>query len=190
VEKLWFHSGQKIWRECWRLLQDLNTNDATTSTLSSTESEAESPTHSTMDATFINTSFELCSVSPLKRHGKSKQTQAAETRHKILKSANVLLGYEEQEKASVQICEMQDDVLENDNKEKIQHSDRLCKAISEKIQSVDWITKFQLFTLIPNTWLVSWKSCTTIWGYQISFWKGKKNEKGARNFTTTREEQR
>jgi len=29
----------------------------------------------------------------------------------------------EQEKASVQICEMQDDGLEKDNKEKIEHSD-------------------------------------------------------------------
>jgi len=43
-------------------------DDATTSTLSSTESEAESPTHPTMDAALRNTSFELCSVSPLKRH--------------------------------------------------------------------------------------------------------------------------
>jgi len=46
---------------------------------------------------------------------------------------------------------MQDDGLEKDNKEKIEHSDRLCEAISEKIQSADRITKLQLLTLIPNT---------------------------------------
>jgi len=66
-----------------------------------------------MDAALINTSLELCSVSPLKRHGKSKQTQAAEACRKIFKSANVLLGYEEQEKASVQIREMQDEKEDN-----------------------------------------------------------------------------
>jgi len=60
----------------------------------------------------------------------------------------------EREKASVQICEMQDDGVEKDNKEKIEHSDRLCEANSEKIQSADGITKLQLLALIPNTWSV------------------------------------
>jgi len=132
----------------------MSADDATTSTPSYMESEAKSPNYSTMDAALINTSFELCSVSPLKGHGKSKQTQAAEARHKILKSANVLLGYVEQEKASVQICEMQDDGLEKDNKEKVELSYQLCEAISEKIQSADRITKLQLLSLILDTWSV------------------------------------
>ena len=46
--------GQKICQACWRLLQDLSADYATTSTPSSTESEAESPTHWTMDAVLIN----------------------------------------------------------------------------------------------------------------------------------------
>ena len=54
----------------------------------------------------------------------------------------------EREKASVQICEMQDDGVEKE------HSDRFCEANSEKIQSADGITKLQLLTLIPNTWSV------------------------------------
>jgi len=78
--------------------------------------------------------------------------QAAKAHRKILKSTKVLLGYVEQEKASVQICEIQDDGFEKDNKEKIKHSDRLCEAISEKIQSADRITKLQLLTSIPDTW--------------------------------------
>jgi len=40
------------------------------------------------------------------------------------------------------------------DKEKIQHSDQSCKAISEKIQSEDRITKLKLLTLILDSWSV------------------------------------
>ena len=93
-------------------------------------------------------------MSPLKRHDKSKQTQAAEARRKILKTANILLGKVDQESTSVKICEKQDDQLTNDDKKKIEHSERLCEAISEKMQSADKTTKLQLLTLIPDTWSV------------------------------------
>ena len=82
--------GQMTCRACWSMLQAPSADNATTSnTSSSTESEVEAPTCSTIDSVLMNTSNELCSVSPLKRHGKSKQTQAAEARRKILKTANV-----------------------------------------------------------------------------------------------------
>ena len=64
--------GQKICRASWSMLQALSADDATTSsTSSSTESEVEAPTHSIIDSAVINISFELCSVSPLERRGKS-----------------------------------------------------------------------------------------------------------------------
>ena len=102
----------------------------------------------------MNASFKLCSVSPLKQHGTSKKTQVAEACRKILKTANILLGKIDQESRSVEICEKQHDHLTKDDKEKIEHSDRLCEAIDEKMQSADKITKLQLLTLIPDTWSV------------------------------------
>ena len=87
------------------MLQAISADDTTnSSTSSSTESEAGSFTHSAMDTAVINTSFELRSVSPLKRVGKSKQTQGAKARRKILKTANILLGQVDQESTSVKIC--------------------------------------------------------------------------------------
>ena len=150
-----FVPGQKICRACWRSLQTLSANDTTSSSTStSTESETEFFTHSTMDAAVMNTSFELCSVSPLKQHGKSKKTQVAEACRKILKTANILLGKIDQQSRSVEICEKQHDHLTQDDKEKIEHSDQLCEAIDEKMHSADKITKLQLLTLIPDTWSV------------------------------------
>ena len=78
-------------------------------------------------------SFELCSVSPLKRHDKSKPKQAAEACRKILKTANVL-SKANQESTSVKICDKLDELLVKENKKKLKHSDRLCQAISEKMQ--------------------------------------------------------
>ena len=134
------------------MLQVLSADDtANSSTSSSTEWETESFTHSTTDAAVLNTSFQLCSVSPLKQHGKSKQTQAC---CKILKTANILLCQVDQESTSVKICEKQKNYITEIDKEKIECSDRLCEAISEKMQSADRITKMQLLTMIPDTWSV------------------------------------
>jgi len=145
-----FIPGHKNCRACWHLSQSLNTGNATSSsTSSSTESKAESLTHLSMDTTMINTSFELCLVSPLKQHDKNKQTQAVEARCKILKTANILLSKANQESTSVKICEKQEDCLTKDDKEKIEHSNQLCEAISEKMQSADRITKIQLLTFDP-----------------------------------------
>ena len=66
----------------------------------------------------MNTSFELCSVSPLKQHGKIKKTQVAEAHRKILKTANILLGKIDQESRLIEICEKQHDHLAKDDKEK------------------------------------------------------------------------
>ena len=104
------------------MLQALSADDTTNSSTSSpTESEAESFTHLAMDSAVIKTSLELCSVSPLKRHGKSKQTQGAEARCKILKTANILLGQVDQESTSVKICEKQKNYSTEVDKEKIEH---------------------------------------------------------------------
>ena len=143
-------------------------NGTTSSTSSSTESEVEAPTHSTIDSAFMNTSFELCSVSPLKRHGKSKQTQAAEARRKILKTANVLLSKANQESTSFKICDKQDELLAKEDKEKVEHSDHLCLAINEKIQSVNRSTKIQLLTLILDSWSVEKAAqCFGVTKYQV-----------------------
>ena len=49
-----------------RMLHVLSADDTTTtSTSSSTFSMVETPTHSTMDAEVMNTSFELCSISDI-----------------------------------------------------------------------------------------------------------------------------
>ena len=44
--------------------------------------------------------------------------------------------------------------MTKEDKEKIEHSDRLCQAISEKLQSANRSTKIQLLTLITDTWSV------------------------------------
>jgi len=63
----------------------------------------------------------------------SKQIQADEACHKILRSANLLLGYVEQENTSVNMCEKQDDSFAKDETENIEHLDHLSKDISEKL---------------------------------------------------------
>ena len=83
--------GYKIYCGCWHLLEALGDED-TTSASSFTESKEEPPLYSTMDIIKMNKSFELCSVSPLKRQVKSKGVQVIEAKHKIIKSANALLG--------------------------------------------------------------------------------------------------
>ena len=71
-----------------------------------------------MDSEVMNTSVEYCSISrSLEWHGKSKQTQVVKALNKILKTANILLSKVNHESISV----------------KIDHSDRLCKAFSEKL---------------------------------------------------------
>ena len=47
----------------------------------------------------------------LKRHGKSKHTQAVEAHSKILKTANILLSKLNQETASIKICDKQNDSI-------------------------------------------------------------------------------
>ena len=95
--------GQKTCRACWRMLQALSANDATTTgTSSSTESEVEAHSHSTTDAAVMNTSFGLSSISrPFKRLGKRK--------HKRLKLAarfcKLLIYWANQESTSVKICD-------------------------------------------------------------------------------------
>ena len=80
---------------------------------------------------------------------KSKQTQAAEARHKILETADVL-SKANQESTSVKVCDKQDELLVRQDQEKMEYSDRLCQAISGKIQSSNRSTKIQRLTLIPD----------------------------------------
>ena len=82
----------------------------------------------------MSTSVELCSISrSLKRHCKSKQTQGIEAPSKILKTANTLLSKVNHQSISVKICDKQDDSITKKIEEKIEHSDQLCQAFSEKL---------------------------------------------------------
>ena len=127
---LFIFDGQKICQACWQTLQALSGDDATpSSTLSSTESEADASTHSARDAATMITLFELCSVSPLKQHGKSKQTQAVEARRRILKTAKIVLTKASQESRSVKVCDEQNDHITKEDKEKIEHSIDFAKPL-------------------------------------------------------------
>ena len=65
-----------------------------------------------------------------------------------MKTANILLGKIDQESRLVEIWEKQHDHLTKDDKKKIEHSDRLCEAIDEKMQSADEITQLHFPTFI------------------------------------------
>ena len=89
--------------------------------------------YSTMDPEVMNTSVELCFISrSLKRHCKSKQTQATEALSKLLKTAYILLSKVNHESISVKICDKQHDSITKKIKEKIEHSDQLCQAFSSE----------------------------------------------------------
>ena len=144
--------GRKICTNCYKKLQEMTAEDDVTST----ESEKDSPKK--MNTDVINSSLELCSVSPLKLHGKSKATLKAEAQRKIMQTASVLLRHADNDStSSLNIIKSGSTAIDNltqDEKEKIQHSDHLCHAIKNKIKSADKETTLQLLTLIPDSWSI------------------------------------
>ena len=132
----------------------------------------EAPTYSTMDSEVMNTLFEFWSISrSLKGRSKSKLTQVVEARSKILKTANILLSKTNQESTWRKICDKQDDSITKKSK-KIEHSDRLCQAFSEKLQSANQSTKIKPLTLISD--ILSEKRKHNILGWSSE--EGTKNE--------------